>query len=95
METEITCRIPRETLVGLLDTMDPIENQRITAEIPVAVPLEPDDSERITAEIQAVAMPAELVIRFNEATSLNHARMVVILASFVVALWVGLLTLVL
>jgi hypothetical protein len=37
-DQENTCRIPREELLGLLNTMDPIEQQRITAEIPVQTP---------------------------------------------------------
>ena len=36
---ETTCRMPREELLGLLNTMTPIEQQRITAEM--AVPTAP------------------------------------------------------
>lgn len=38
MSIEITCRMRRDELLGLLDSMTPIENQRITAEIAVATP---------------------------------------------------------
>ena len=36
MNLEVTCRIPREELAGLLNTMTPFEQQRITAEMEVA-----------------------------------------------------------
>ena len=36
MNLETTCRIPRDQLLGLLNTMSPIEQQRITAEMPAA-----------------------------------------------------------
>ncbi|HEY5925050.1 MAG TPA: hypothetical protein VIV11_25385 [Kofleriaceae bacterium] len=35
MNIEVTCRMPRDELLGLLNTMSPIEQQRITAEIEV------------------------------------------------------------
>ena len=38
MNLEVTCRIPREELAGLLNTMTPFEQQRITAEMEVAKP---------------------------------------------------------
>jgi hypothetical protein len=38
MSLETTCRMPRAELLGLLNTMDPIEQQRITSEIEVQSP---------------------------------------------------------
>jgi hypothetical protein len=38
MDLEITCQIPRDELLGLLNTMTPIEQQRITAEMPAVAP---------------------------------------------------------
>ena len=38
MDFETTCRMPRSELLGLLNTMTPIEQQRITAEIPAQAP---------------------------------------------------------
>jgi hypothetical protein len=38
MDLEITCQFPRDQLLGLLNTMTPIEQQRITAEMPAVVP---------------------------------------------------------
>jgi hypothetical protein len=38
MDLEITCQIPRDQLLGLLNTMTPIEQQRITAEMPAVSP---------------------------------------------------------
>jgi len=38
MNLETTCRMPRDELLGLLNTMTPIEQQRITAEIQAAEP---------------------------------------------------------
>lgn len=88
MDIETTCRIPRSELLGLLNTMEPTENQRITAEMPA---VEPPADEPPTVETPAVEPPAELVIRFKEATKLNYGRAVVIGASFVLSFAVGLL----
>ena len=38
MSLETTCRMRRDELLGLLDSMTPIEQQRITAEIAVQPP---------------------------------------------------------
>lgn len=38
MTLETTCRMRRDELLGLLDSMTPIEQQRITAEIAVQPP---------------------------------------------------------
>lgn len=38
MTLETTCRMRRDELLGLLDSMTPIEQQRITAEIAIAAP---------------------------------------------------------
>lgn len=38
MDLEITCQIPREELLGLLNTMTPLEQQRITAEFAAVTP---------------------------------------------------------
>jgi hypothetical protein len=38
MNLETTCRIPRDELLGLLNTMTPIEQQRITAEFAAVAP---------------------------------------------------------
>lgn len=38
MNLETTCRIPRDELLGLLNTMTPIEQQRITAEFAAVTP---------------------------------------------------------
>ena len=38
MNLETTCRIPRDELLGLLNTMTPIEQQRITAEFAAVSP---------------------------------------------------------
>ena len=35
MNLETTCRMPRKELLGLLNTMTPLEQQRITSEMPV------------------------------------------------------------
>jgi len=63
--------MPRDELLGLLNTMTPVEQQRITA------------------EMQAVAPPAELVVRFKQARTLAYRRFVVIGASFVVSIGFG------
>jgi hypothetical protein len=74
MNMETTCRIPREELLGLLNTMTP------------------HDQQRITAEMQAVTVPADLVIKFKEpAKKITTGRMFVIAASFAVSFGLGLI----
>ena len=74
MNMETTCRIPREELLGLLNTMTP------------------HDQQRITAEMQAVTVPADLVIKFKEPTKkITTGRMFVIAASFAVSFGLGLI----
>jgi hypothetical protein len=73
MSLETTCRMPREELLGLLNTMTPIEQQRITAEMTVATP------------------SPEFAIRFTEPKRAARTRMLVIGASFVVSLGLGLI----
>jgi len=41
MDLEITCQMKRDELLGLLNTMTPVEQQRITAEF-AAVDVPPD-----------------------------------------------------
>lgn len=41
VDLETTCRIPRDELLGLLNTMTPVDQQRITAEF--AAPVVPAD----------------------------------------------------
>src|SRR5690349_3949785 len=69
MEIENTCRIPRDELLGLLNTMTPFEQQRITAEMP-AVELPAEIVDEIAAELAdempAAPPPADLVIKFRE-----------------------------
>lgn len=38
MNLETTCRMPREELLGLLNTMTPHDDQRVTAEMPAVAP---------------------------------------------------------
>lgn len=57
----ITAQIPRTQLVGLLDSMEPLERQRVTAEVPVQVPVEEE-----TTIPDAQALPPEtVVVRFT------------------------------
>lgn len=74
MNMETTCRIPRKELLGLLNTMTPHEQQRITAEMPVVSP--PSDL------VIKFREPAQKV--------LTKTRIFVIAASFAVSFGLGL-----
>jgi hypothetical protein len=87
MNLETTCRIPRDELLGLLNTMTPHDQQRITAEMPAVMPPEDDNG-----ETQAGAPPADFVIKFKQpAKKITPTRMFVIAASFAVSFGLGLI----
>jgi hypothetical protein len=85
MDIENTCRIPREELLGLLNTMTPFEQQRITAEMAAVQP--PEDGEQ---ETPAAALPADLVIKSRPLLTLTRTRLFVIAASFALSFGLGL-----
>jgi hypothetical protein len=75
MDLETTCQIPRDELLGLLNTMTPHDQQRITAEF-AAVDM-PDE--------------VKVRFREPKKSRFTGARVAVIGASFVVSFGVGIL----
>ncbi len=60
-ELETTLQIPRDELLGLLNTMDAVEKQRITARFPAVVPdAVPDLIDEAVAHVAAVSTPAPI-----------------------------------
>ncbi len=60
MNLETTCRMPRKELLGLLNTMTPVEQQRITAEMP-AVQLPADLVIKLEQPTRAIT-PARMFV---------------------------------
>ena len=74
MNMETTCRIPRDELLGLLNTMTPHDQQRITAEMQAVSP--PAD--------------LVIKFKEPKAKTITPGRMFVIAASFAVSFGLGL-----
>jgi hypothetical protein len=74
MSLETTCRMPRKELLGLLNTMTPVEHQRITAKIAAVEP----------PVVVVEEKPVTAVTNY-----LTDTRLIVIATSFVVAFCIG------
>lgn len=73
-DVETTSRIKREELLGLLNTMTPMSEQRITAEMVAVVEPAPDDEPAPTSQAapESLKTTAEIVVRFTSSTPSFH-----------------------
>lgn len=90
-DLETTCRIPREELTGLLETMATFDKQRVTSPVIAAVSPEALDEPAVVHS----AVPPELQITFRPSSvrstmNVRRNRLPVIAIAFAVTLALGL-----
>jgi hypothetical protein len=87
-DLETTCRMQRDELARLLDTINPVAEQRITARMPAVVPIE----DALDVETALASSPS-FSIKFKPPTVSSRfyqSRAVIVVGSFTVTLAGGL-----